>query len=219
MDYRTMWADLGLDMEKHDMLLGALPAIYENIFLSQVDRPESMGYFNFVVSEIHGLRVKELMDHKAEGGIVVGLYCVFVPEDLVMAANGIAVGLCAGTQFSVPDGEALLPRNTCSLIKSSLGFKVGRTCPYTQACNLIVGETTCDGKKKMYETLAEHHPTYVMEVPQKKSERGHELFLAELKDFKRSEPNNLYSTWHDGVSCQAWMKRSWNASCPWYCPT
>jgi len=183
-DYRSMWAELGLDLEKHDILVGALPGMYEGIFLSQDNRPEAMAYFDFVIGEIHGLRVRELMDHKASGGKVVGLFCVFVPEDLILAAGAIPVGLCAGTQFSIPDAEEVLPRNTCALIKSSFGFKVGRTCPYVQASDFVIGETTCDGKKKMYEILAEHHPTYVMEVPQKKTPLGRALFVDELRGLK-----------------------------------
>jgi benzoyl-CoA reductase/2-hydroxyglutaryl-CoA dehydratase subunit BcrC/BadD/HgdB len=183
-DYRRMWAELDLDLEKHDALLQALPAMYENIFLVQENRPKAMDYFDFVMGEIHGLRVRELVDHKAQGGKVIGLFCVFVPEDLIMAAGAIPVGLCAGTQFSVPDAEEVLPRNTCALIKSSFGFKVGRTCPYFQASDFVIGETTCDGKKKMYEILAEHHPTHVMEVPQKKTALGREIFVEELRGLK-----------------------------------
>jgi benzoyl-CoA reductase/2-hydroxyglutaryl-CoA dehydratase subunit BcrC/BadD/HgdB len=183
-DYRSMWAELDLDLDKHDVLLQALPGMYEGIFLTQDNRPEAMGYVDFVIGEIHGLRVKELMDHKARGGKVIGLFCVFVPEDLILAAGAIPVGLCAGTQFSVPDAEEVLPHNTCALIKSSFGFKVGRTCPYVQASDFVIGETTCDGKKKMYELLAEYHPTYVMEVPQKKTPLGRALFLDELRGLK-----------------------------------
>jgi len=183
-DYRSMWAELDLDLDKHDGLLQALPGMYENTFLIQERRPKGMDYFDFVVGEIHGLRVKELMDHRAAGGKVVGLYCVFVPEDLILAANAIPVGLCAGAQFSVPDAEGTLPRNTCALIKSSFGFKAGRTCPYIQASDFVVGETTCDGKKKMYEFLADLHPTHVMEVPQKRTPLGRELFLEELRALK-----------------------------------
>jgi benzoyl-CoA reductase/2-hydroxyglutaryl-CoA dehydratase subunit BcrC/BadD/HgdB len=183
-DYRPMWAELHLDLDGHDTLLQALSGMYENIFLSQDNRPQTMNYFDFVIAEIHGLRVRELMDHRASGGKVIGLYCVFVPEDLIIAASAIPVGLCAGTQFSVPDAEEVLPRNTCALIKSSFGFKVGRTCPYVQASDFVIGETTCDGKKKMYELLAEHHPTYVMEVPQKKTPLGRQLFLEELRGLK-----------------------------------
>ena len=183
-EYRGMWAELGLDLEKHDALLQALTDMYESIYLSQENRPKAMEYFDFVVGEIHGLRVQELVEHRARGGKVVGLYCIFVPEDLIIAAGAIPVGLCAGTQFSVPDGEEVLPRNTCPLIKSSFGFKIGRTCPYLQASDLLIGETTCDGKKKMYEILAEYHPTHVMEVPQKKTPLGRELFLEELRGLK-----------------------------------
>jgi benzoyl-CoA reductase/2-hydroxyglutaryl-CoA dehydratase subunit BcrC/BadD/HgdB len=179
-----MWADLGLDLERHDTLLEALGGMYTDIFLSQKDRPKSMDYFDFVVSEIHGLRVKELQDHRAAGGKVVGLYCVFVPEDLVLAAGAIPVGLCAGAQFAIPDAEEVLPRNTCPLVKSSFGFKVSRTCPYVQASDFVVGETTCDGKKKMYEILAEYHPVHVMEVPQKKTPLGRQLFLEEVRGLK-----------------------------------
>ena len=39
-------------------------------------------------------------------------------------------------------------------------------CPYTYFSDLIVGETTCDGKKKMYELLNEKRPTYVLHLPQ-----------------------------------------------------
>jgi hypothetical protein len=33
---------------------------YQDIYLAQKDRPEGMGYFDFVMSEVHGLRIKEL---------------------------------------------------------------------------------------------------------------------------------------------------------------
>ena len=63
--YRSMWAGLGLDLESHDALLGVLGNAYQEIYLSQKDRSEGMGYFDFVMSEVHGLRIKELLDEKA----------------------------------------------------------------------------------------------------------------------------------------------------------
>ncbi len=33
--------------------------------------------------------------------------------------------------------------------------------------DLVVAETTCDGKKKMYERMAESRPMVVLELPQK----------------------------------------------------
>ncbi len=182
---KQMWTELGIDLERHDQLLNSLSPIYQEVYLAQKDRPEGMGFFDFVVGDIHGIRVRELRQHAIEGGKVVATYCVFVPEELVWAAGGIQVGLCAGTQFSVPVAEEVLPRNTCALIKSSFGFKLGRLCPYVQTSHLIVGETTCDGKKKMFEILSEYQPVYVMEVPNKKNECSRELWLNEVKAFKK----------------------------------
>ena len=183
-DNIKMWTDLNIDLKSHDMLLSALGPIFQDVYLSQKNRPAGMGFYDFVVGDIHGIRVKELREHARNGGKVVATYCVFVPEELVWAADAIPVGLCAGTQFSIPTAESVLPRNTCALIKSSFGFKLGRVCPYVQASHLIVGETTCDGKKKMFEILNQYQPVYVMEVPNKKTERSRQLWRGEVLAFK-----------------------------------
>jgi len=124
-DYRSMWRGLGLDLEAHDVLMSVLGKayqdIYQDIYLSQKNRPEGMGYFDFVMSEVHGLQIKELLDEKAAGRKIIGWYCVFVPEEIVLAANATLVGLCSGADFGAEDVEKLLPRNTCALIKSSFG--------------------------------------------------------------------------------------------------
>ena len=173
-DYRPMWAKLGLDLEKHDALLGVLGQAYQEIFLSQKDRPEGMGYFDFVMSEVHGLRIQEIQDAKAAGRIVVGSFCVFVPEELVLAANGISVGLCAGAGFGTEAAERLLPSNTCALIKSFFGFSLEKVCPYLESCDLVVGENTCDGKKKAYEIFKDMVPREFMalDMPNTKSAEG-----------------------------------------------
>ncbi|MBM3237092.1 2-hydroxyacyl-CoA dehydratase [Candidatus Poribacteria bacterium] len=183
-NYLQMWEDLGIDIEKHDALLKVLPAIYQNVYLSQANRPKGMKYFDFVVSEIHGLRVKELVEHKDRGGKVFGTFCVYVPDELIIAASGVAVGLCGGTDFSIPAAEEILPRNLCPLIKSAFGFKVSRTCPYFEVADLVVGETTCDGKKKTWEVFGDYVPMYVMELPQCKDEQDKELWRHELYRFK-----------------------------------
>jgi benzoyl-CoA reductase/2-hydroxyglutaryl-CoA dehydratase subunit BcrC/BadD/HgdB len=169
-----MWAELGLDLDNHDALLEALGGLYRDTYLSQDRRPEAMGYFDFVMGEVHGLRIRELVDARAEGRIVVGAFCVFVPEELVMAADGIGVGLCAGADFGTETAEQYLPRTTCSLIKSFFGFALERVCPYLQACDLVVGENTCDGKKKAYEIFREFVPGefIALDMPNTKSAEG-----------------------------------------------
>jgi len=185
--YEEMWRGLGLDLAAHDQLLQVLGQGYQQIFLAQSNRPQGMDYFNFVMSEVHGLRIKELVDGKKEGTKVVGSYCVFVPEEIVRAAGATLVGLCSGADFAVEEVEKLLPRNTCALIKSSFGFKLGRVCPYLESADLIVGENTCDGKKKSYEALEKLVSNlYVMDLPQVKSSEGRALLKAEYWRFKEA---------------------------------
>jgi benzoyl-CoA reductase/2-hydroxyglutaryl-CoA dehydratase subunit BcrC/BadD/HgdB len=183
--YVEMWKSLGMDLERHDQLLNGLGQYYNSAVMSQKNRPKKMDYFDFVVSEVHGLRIKELNDLRAKGKKVVGAFCIYAPEELAYAADATMVGLCAGADFSVPDAETVLPRNLCPLIKSFYGFKLNRTCPYFQSSDLVVGETTCDGKKKVYELLADLVPTYVLEVPHKPdTQQGKEFWFKELEAFK-----------------------------------
>ncbi len=183
-DYTTMWESLGLDLKNHDALLAVLGKTYTDVFLSQKNRPEGMKYFDFVMSEVHGLRIKEIMDAKEQGRVVIGSYCVFVPEELVLAVDGVAVGLCAGAEFNFEGAETLLPRNTCSLIKSAFGFKLGKVCPYLESCNVVVGENTCDGNKKAYEILGPLvNDLYIMDLPQTKSGMGKALLKEEYRKF------------------------------------
>lgn len=186
-NYHQMWSDLGLDLQAHDELLTNLSQMYQKIFTTQKLRPEGMGYFDFVMSEVHGLRIEELLKEKENGRKVVGSYCVFVPEELVLAANATLIGLCAGADFAMDEVEMLLPRNTCALIKSAFGFKLGKVCPYLESADMIVGENTCDGKKKAYESLGNLvRNLYVMDMPQVKSEMGRELIKSEYYRFKEA---------------------------------
>lgn len=179
-DYRPMWTELGLDLDKHDALLGVLGRLYADTYLTQPDRPEAMAYFDFVMGEVHGLRIRELVDARAAGRIVVGAFCVFVPEELVLAVDGVCVGLCAGADFGTEAAERTLPRNTCALIKSFFGFGLEKVCPYLQACDVVVGENTCDGKKKAYEIFADMVPGefLALDLPNTKSPQGREVLVA-----------------------------------------
>ncbi|NOY88735.1 MAG: 2-hydroxyacyl-CoA dehydratase [FCB group bacterium] len=184
-NYSQMWTELGLNLKSHEKLLDVLGQAYRDIFLAQKNRPEGMQYFDFVMSEIHGLRVKELLDAKKHDRIVVGAFCTFVPEELILAVDGICIGLCTGAEYGFDEAEKYLPRNTCALIKSIFGFKLGKVCPYIESVDLLVGENTCDGKKKAYEILGTlHDKLYIMDMPQMKSDDGRNLLKAEYKKFQ-----------------------------------
>lgn len=107
----------------------------------------------------------EVKNLKEQGRKVVGTYCVFTPWELIMAAGAIPVSLCGMSEEPIAEAERHLPRNLCPLIKSSYGFAVSDTCPYFYFSDMLVGETTCDGKKKMYEYLGELKPMHIMQLP------------------------------------------------------
>ena len=109
------------------------------------------------------LRVKEL---KEKGTRVAGIFCTFTPTEILDAAGFVSVSLCGMSDETIPAAESHLPKNMCPLIKSSYGFALTDKCPYTYFSDLIVGETTCDGKKKMYEMLNDIKPTYILHLPQ-----------------------------------------------------
>lgn len=183
-DYRKMWEDLGMGVEMHDQLCAVLPQAFGDVFLSQENRPEGMDYYNMVVADIHGIRPAELIEHQKKGGKVFGTFCVYVPDEIVFAADAIATGLCGGSQFWVPGGEKVLPTNTCPLIKASVGARIDRTCPFFRIADMYVGETTCDGKKKAWEILAEDVPVHVMNLPQMKRAKDVQAWAEEIETFK-----------------------------------
>ena len=82
-DYKPMWTDLGLNLETHDALLSVLGDLYQISYMTQKNRPEGMSYLDFVMSEVHGLRIKELVDAKSEGRKVVGTFCVLYRMNLL----------------------------------------------------------------------------------------------------------------------------------------
>ena len=182
-DYVKMWKDLGMDLESHDMLCQVLPTAVGDVFLTQENRPKAMDFWDLVISEVHGIRPAELIEAQKAGRKVFGTFCVFVPDEIVIALNGIVTGLCGGSQFWVPGGEAVLPKNTCPLIKASVGARLGRTCPFFRIADVYVGETTCDGKKKAYEILGQDVPMIIMDVPQMKRPKDILKWKDEIAEF------------------------------------
>ncbi|EML9904203.1 2-hydroxyacyl-CoA dehydratase [Morganella morganii] len=106
-----------------------------------------------------------VMELKEQGVPLVGTYCTFMPQEIAMAAGAAVVSLCSTSDEIIEEAEKTLPRNLCPLIKSSYGFGKTDKCPYFYFSDIVVGETTCDGKKKMYEYMAEFKPVHVMQLP------------------------------------------------------
>lgn len=104
---------------------------------------------------------------KAQGRPVVGMMCEYTPRELILAAGGVPVCLCGGSSKTVEPAERDLPNNLCPLIKSTYGYHLLKTNPFLEMADLIVAETTCDGKKKMCELMAQTRPLHVLALPQR----------------------------------------------------
>jgi len=141
----------------------------------------ALAWFDGIVD--HCLEYAEAQ--KKKGRHVVGITCEYTPRELILAAGGIPACLCGGDVDMIAPAERYLPSNLCPLIKSTFGYCVEKANPFLEMAELIVVETTCDGKKKMYELLAERKPVHVLELPQKPDDADAlKHWVSELKKLK-----------------------------------
>lgn len=130
--------------------------------------------------DITGRNVLALQEAKTAGKKVVGQYCIYSPLEIALAAGAIPVSLCGTKDDSIPAAETVLPRILCPLIKSSFGFALQDSCPYLAASDIVVADTTCDGKKKMYELLSLHKPVMLLQLPQTQDGNARDYWRGEF---------------------------------------
>lgn len=128
----------------------------------------------------------EIDQAKENGRSVIGFYCLYSPMEIAVAADAITLPLCGTRNAPIAAAEEILPRNLCPLIKSSFGFAVSDTCPFFRSSDVIIGDTTCDGKKKMFELLSRYKTTHVLQLPQSQDAAlALPLWRHELDRFKK----------------------------------
>lgn len=147
------------------------------------------------IREVNVMRIKEGKENDLK---VVGIYCTYCPQELVLAAGAAPVSLCGTKEEPIAAAEEILPRNLCPLIKSSFGFAVSDTCPFFHFSDLVIGETTCDGKKKMFELMGEIKPVHVMQLPHtKNTEAAFDLWVDEIRSLRKKLEEQLGVTISD----------------------
>ncbi len=107
-----------------------------------------------------------IQSRRENGTRIVGVYCGYAPMEVIRAHDLVPAILCAFSNTTVKYAEEVLPANLCPLIKSSYGFIVQDACPFYEISDAVIAETTCDGKKKMFELIANRKPMFVMDLPQ-----------------------------------------------------
>lgn len=153
----------------------------KNSVVQESSSSSALEYFTSSISD----EIRYVSEQKSEGRGVVGFYCEFTPRDLILAAGAIPICLCGTSINTITHAETILPSNLCPLIKSSFGYALTGGCPLLNDADLLVAETTCDGKKKMYEILSKKKNMHVLELTQKVNEqRAFDLWLAEVQELK-----------------------------------
>ena len=123
---------------------------------------------------------------------VVGVFCNFVPEELIVAAGAIPVRLCAGSDEAANASEDIFPRDICPVSRASLGLlrreAFGRL-------DLAVVPLVCDAKTKLAAAAAQFVPVHLMTVPRSKTDAGAEkLWSEQVQALKRRLENLTGST-------------------------
>jgi benzoyl-CoA reductase/2-hydroxyglutaryl-CoA dehydratase subunit BcrC/BadD/HgdB len=171
---------LGVDMTLHRDLVRHNRDLHLQTVVSASNRPRAMKWFDKAIEDSHGERVAEIAGYRANGGKSIGTFCIYVPDELALAADVLPIALCGGTNWSVDYADRMFPRDICPLIRSTFGMAFSNTCPYKKLQDSTVGETTCDAKKKAWDLLG----FQVLEVPQKKEALDRKLWHAEVRRFR-----------------------------------
>lgn len=141
------------------------------------DLPQSMGYFINIMRDVFVDGREERLfpstglqsaNHKK----VIGTYCMMVPEEMIHAAGAIPVRLCGGSHEASSIGDELVPRDTCPVVKASVGFTSLDLISLYQVCDVVIVPTTCDAKRKMGEALSKFTEVWMLEVPHIKDSEG-----------------------------------------------
>ena len=155
--------------------------VTESSSLPSGETPGPLAWFGGMIDHCYDFAERA----QAQGRPIVGIMCEFTPREVILAAGGVPVCLCGGSAETIPAAERVLPANLCPLIKSTYGYFATGKNPFLNWASLVVAETTCDGKKKMFELLGAEKPMYVLELPQKSDETdAFEHWVLEIRKFQ-----------------------------------
>jgi benzoyl-CoA reductase/2-hydroxyglutaryl-CoA dehydratase subunit BcrC/BadD/HgdB len=118
------------------------------------------------LSSIRDQTMTTIIEAKKAGRKVIGYYCTYTPVELAYAAGAIIVPLCASKKGPLVAADNDLPQNLCPVVRTIYDLAVTDSCPYFHFCDLVIAETTCDGKKKVYELLKRIKNLHIMNLPQ-----------------------------------------------------
>lgn len=126
-DYRKMWEELGVNLELHDQLMADMDRLFQKTILAQENRPATMKRFDQSFHACHSERVAEIREFRNNGGKAIGTFCIYVPDEIALAAKVLPIPLCGGSGWSVSYADTMFPRDICPLVRSTFGMAFSGT--------------------------------------------------------------------------------------------
>ena len=126
-DLNPLLQTLGVNTSLHDQMLGHSDRIFRKAVASQRNRPEGMRWFDEAFHASHGARVKEIFEYRNAGGKSIGTFCIYVPDEVALAAGVLPIPLCGGSGWSVDYADKMFPRDICPLVRSTFGMSFTAT--------------------------------------------------------------------------------------------
>ncbi len=105
---------------------------------------------------------KQIENCHKQGKKVAVHFCSHVPQEVLEAAGFCAVRLPHVEEFT-DVYPAILPKNVCPIVRSCCAVCEDSSM---DDVDLLITESTCDGKKKMYELLSNQERLYYYQVVQ-----------------------------------------------------
>jgi len=170
--YIPEMAQKEIDKLNKSIKTASIKVIEENIKRmkkSWNNRPKTMEYFD-EVSNLFGLRAKEIKKQKEAGKKVIGYSCIFAPIEMILAADAIPVRIGSGWYDTAKLGDRIMPVEICPVIRSTVGAKMIGLSPFLELSDAVVIPLTCDGRTKLSEILSDYKPVWRMNPPRVKDD-------------------------------------------------
>jgi benzoyl-CoA reductase/2-hydroxyglutaryl-CoA dehydratase subunit BcrC/BadD/HgdB len=157
------------------------------------NRPEAMQYFD-EIANFFGQREKEIQAAKENGKKVIGYFCMFAPQELILAADAIPVRVNSGWYDTAKLGDRIVPVEVCPIIRSTIGAKMIGLSPYLELSDALISVLTCDGMTKLSEIISDYKPVWAMPLPRVKDSAQSMHFWSEEINTVKGQIEELTGT-------------------------
>jgi benzoyl-CoA reductase subunit C len=145
-----------------------------------------------------------LRNHKDSGGRVIGIFCSYVPEEIIMAAGMVPFRIRAVTSTKTTLGDAWFSSYNCSYVRHLMDLALEGRFRFLDG---IVFINACDHIRRMFDNwkAALDYPPFIhlVAVPHKRSRDALAWYRQELDILKRKIENQFKVTITDDALREA----------------